>query len=177
MNDTSCYFVFDSAFNLAAYTIHYMDMEIGNPLVTEGIINKPMRIDTDVEHLELERSHYDAIAEAVNEVKAQKTILNQLMTFIYTLSSATHQKPVKETICRWIVSKANIERLKKALLANKDAPLSVKQLDRIEVILTSDVAELYRTALREGGDTEILAEKYGISAYEMNYIRAVNKAS
>jgi hypothetical protein len=55
----------------------------------------------------------------------------------------------------------------------RDSPLTAKQLARLNDILSSETATLYREAMREGGDSEVLARRYGISAYEINYMRAI----
>jgi hypothetical protein len=166
--------VFDAAMSLIRYTVTPMDYEI-QTLHLDGVTELEPSFDmTTVEDKEFTRTSFDPITEAVEEVKAKKTILNQFMTFIYSLPSSTHQKPVKEKVCAWFVTKQSVNVLINKLKNDKRLPLTEKQLQRLHTILSSDTAQLYKKALIEGGDSEELSLKHVISAYEINYIRAIN---
>lgn len=119
------------------------------------------------------RAPFDVIAEATKEAKDQITFFNQFMTFVYSMPAETHQKPLKEIVCRWMLTKEPFSvcfnKIKKAVALNE------KQLARVTVILTSETAELYRRALQLTGAEEDIAKIYKISAYEMRYIREVSK--
>jgi hypothetical protein len=177
LNEKRVYLVFDSAVTLSKYMLHYMDMVIGDRVHLDGFIRKDAAFDLDVPDLEFTNSHFDVILHSVAEVKAQRTLLNQLMTFIYTLPRSSHQKPVKVAICSWLPTRYGLPKLFSRLKALSDSPLTEKHLERLGVILTSETANIYRQALQEGGDSDLLAEKYQISAYEINYIRAINTGS
>lgn len=171
----ACFLVFDSPSNLSRFNIHYMDFKQGADLHLDGFVAKPLALDFDkLESRSVMRTGFDLIASCIVEVKSQRTLLNQLMTFIYTLPSATHQKPIKELICSWMVSRFTLVKLNSDLdKLNSKVPLTPKQRARINDILSSETAEIYHKAMIEGGEAEDLARKYGISAYEIKYMHAI----
>lgn len=171
------YLIFDSAIHLSKYDITYMDMMVGDKVHQDGLVRTPIELDLEGPELMFSKSHFDVIEQSIAEVKAQRTLLNQLMTFIYTLPRASHQRPVKEVICKWLPTKYNKTKLFANLKTIRDAPLSDKQIERLSTILSSETADIYRKALQEGGDSDLLADKYQVSAYEINYIRAINGSS
>lgn len=164
--------VFDSPLTIAAFTIPPADFYIPTEIHALGLVNTEANLDfTDVP--EIKRTHLSLIEESVKEVKAQATILNQLMTFIYSLPRSTHQTAVKEAVCQWMQSKAPLNKVEALIARTPEATLSTKQLTRLREILSSEVASLYRAAMQEGGEADELARKYLVSAYEINYMRAV----
>lgn len=163
--------VFDAPVELSEYTIPQQDFSTPADIHVYGFVDKEPSLEfTDTT---VERSGFNIIEEAVKEVKAQATILNQLMTFIYSLPRATHQTAVKESVCQWMMLKYPVSKVEAMIAKTPEAVLNQKQLTRLRELLTSEVAQLYRRALQEGGDSEHLARKYEISAYEINYMRAV----
>lgn len=169
--------VFDSPIALSTYQMNYMDFKVGTDLHIDGFECTGLDWEREVVEYPFERSDTDLVRMSVEEVKAQRTVLNQLMTFIYSLPNSTHQTPVKATVCGWMGSRNTIQHLIKTLKANRDCPMSDKQYARLADILTSETALIYRNAMREGGDSEDLARRYGISAFEINYMRAVSDAA
>lgn len=117
----------------------------------------------------------DLIAQSVEVLKQQASVLNRLMTFIYSMPRATHQNAVKESVCIWMHTNKTFDHLLTAIKKTPEAVLTEKQIQRMSDIVTSDVAELYRTALREGGCSVELSVKYDVSEYELNYMRAIVK--
>lgn len=119
------------------------------------------------------RTPFNVIEEAKIEAKDQITFFNQFMTFVYSKPSETHQKPLKEIVCKWMLTKdpfmVCFNKIKSTVA------LSEKDLARVTVILTSETADLYRKALQLNGPEEEIAKIYKISAYEMRYIREVSK--
>ena len=122
--------------------------------------------------------------KVVDKVQSFKGILTQFMTFIYTTPSATHQKPLKELACSWLTSDSGPDELLKQLkITVKQIKLSEQKQKRFITLLTSDNALLYKKALSEViavGNTESkefldIINKYGVSAYEVRYILAINK--
>lgn len=167
------FLVFDTPIALSAFTIKHMDFKIGTDVHIDGFECKPVDLNLDFAHTEIARTGFDIVQASVDEVKAKRTLLNQLMTFIYTLPRATHQKPIKEAICTWMASRNTLVKLNGDLGRMKASPLTAKQLARLNDILSTETALIYREAMREGGDSEVLATRYGISAFEINYMRAV----
>lgn len=172
--DDVIFLVFDTPIALAHFNVKYMDFKMGADLHIDGFKCMPLKLDfEDLEFQALTRTHFDIIQLSVDEVKAKRTLLNQLMTFIYTLPRATHQTPIKEYVCNWMLSKSTLVKLNADLAKMKASPLTDKQRARLNDILSSETALIYREAMREGGDSEALARRYVISAYEINYMRAI----
>jgi len=167
------FMVFDTPIVLSGYNLKTMDYKIGSDVHIDGFECLPLNLELNVESGSVMRTGFDIINASVEEVKAQRTLLNQLMTFIYTLPRATHQTPIKVLVCNWMISKGSLVKLNADLEKMKASPLNQKQLARLNDILSSETANLYREALHEGGDSEALARRYGISAYEINYMRAI----
>lgn len=172
--DNTVFLVFDNPITLAGYNFTAMDFKAGSDLHIDGIKCLPLKLDFDaIQPIGLERTRFDLVQMSVDEVKAQRTLLNQLMTFIYSLPRATHQNPIKEKVCSWMASRNTLVKLNGDLTRLKGSALNDKQRARLNDILSSETALLYREAMREGGDSEVLARRYGISAYEINYMRAI----
>lgn len=168
------FLVFDTPIALSQFNFRHMDFKIGADLHIDGFECKPISLDFEtITPIVLQRTHFDIVQKSVDEVKAQRTLLNQLMTFIYSLPRATHQTPVKELICRWMGSRNTMVKFNKDLDNMKSCPMTPKQRGRLNDILSSETALLYREAMREGGESEVLARRYDISAFEINYMRAI----
>jgi hypothetical protein len=172
--DDVLFLVFDTPIALSAFNFRHMDFKIGADIHIDGFETKPVKFDFEaIQSLPIERTGFDIVQMSVDEVKAQRTLLNHLFTFIYTLPRATHQTPIKELICKWMASRHTLVKLNGDLTRMKNSPLNDKQRARLNDILSSETALIYREAMREGGESEGLARRYGISAYEINYMRAI----
>ncbi len=127
-----------------------------------------------------EKRDYTDVVQA--KVESFTGILTQFMTFVYTTPSATHQKPIKELACTWLVSgedhKVLVDRLETLI---KTVPLTDKQQAKFLSLMTSADAGTYGVALQEAKECEsvdstefkAVASKYAVSAYEMRYILSV----
>jgi len=119
-----------------------------------------------------------------DKVESFTGILTSFMTFVYTMPSSSHQKPVKELACKWLVSGASLEQLEKKLQElTKDVYLTDKQKARFLSLLSSESALAYKDALQEAKQYSIdsidfrnIADKHSVSAYEMRYMLSVVKA-
>lgn len=122
------------------------------------------------------------LAEIVEKVQTFNGILTQFMTFIYSLPSATHQKPVKEMVCNWLISSYPESVLDTSIAKLRaDVKLTDKQVQRLKDIVTSDIAKTYKKVLQQTANCKdlytqefikiITANK--ISAYEIRYIRSI----
>lgn len=127
----------------------------------------------------------DLVQDVVEKVQSFTGILTSLMTFVYTLPSATHQKPVKELACAWLCGTDNENVLKDRIVRLRECPMSDKQKQRLLDILLSEPATVYKRALAEarkidsldGDDFGRVVSKYEVSAYEMRYILSVHRAA
>lgn len=170
---STVFIIFDDPITLSGYSVTPMDFRIGDDVHIDGFKATEIRTEFPVEDNPFTRVNFDILTASVEEVKAQRTILNQLMTFIYTLPRATHQGPIKVLVCNWMGSRNTLAKLNADIGRMKNSPLNPKQLARLNGILSSETATIYREAMREGGDSAMLAHRYGISAYEINYMRAI----
>lgn len=109
------------------------------------------------------------------------SLFYRLMTYIYTLPSKTHQKPLTATICRWIYhgGRKNIEREIDAL----PIKLTAIQKHTLMKILAKPVAERLCQAFLDlnSGACETVGEavvKHNVQVFEIGYIRGnVEKTS
>jgi len=144
--------------------------------VNKDRVNGP---DTTIGHT---RKKYAEVVQA--KIESFTGILTQYMTFIYTMPSSSHQKPIKELACTWWASDETEDTLSERLASLvKGVPLSEKQQKRFFDLLLSPSALIYKAALSEVKDLESydgeeftsIAAKYGVSAYEMRYILSIRK--
>lgn len=115
--------------------------------------------------------------------KVQKgSLLNALMTCIYTLKGAAQQKPVNSAVCAWLYYGGDAKKLDKMFTALKgEVGLTQNTRDKLHNILVSDVGEGIQKSfevirdLRERGKSipyDKIAEKFGVSPFELRYIRS-----
>lgn len=178
--DSATFYVFDDPLRLFKVGLVGADYERSEAIYLDGLTLFKLAKLPEPQRLEFEDldAQPDLIEMATAEVKAQKTFLNQFMTFIYSLPGGSHQKPIKELTFHWMVTKEPISKLQKRLDAvNNSSPLSVKQRTRLCEIMSSEVTDLYRLALRLDGTEDEVAKRMMVSAYEMRYIRAIIIAS
>lgn len=109
------------------------------------------------------------------------SLLTPLMTFIYTLPSATHQAPIKRAIADYLYNGKSFKALEKEF-DKLDLSLSSKARDKLKEILLSEVGENYRSAFREirqskedgkAKPIQRICRTHGTSDYEINYIRSI----
>jgi len=124
-------------------------------------------------HLHVGIHNHDNLKELTDRVKLG-SLLNPLMTFIYTLPRATHQTQVKEVVAYYIYYGSSVQKFRK-LLEDQDIVLSDRVFSRLFEILNSDVGKNYRAAFetyRKQG-LAIACKKHKVSSYEMSYIASV----
>lgn len=112
------------------------------------------------------------------------SLLNPLMTFIYTLPSSTHQTPVKEAIAKFLYKSLPYSRLEIMLDEIRGVTVNKRVRDRLKEILTSEVGENYRAAFKAMGALpedkdriETICKQFHTSDYEMKYIESIVKTS
>jgi hypothetical protein len=105
------------------------------------------------------------------------SILNELMTLIYSLPAATHQKPVKMLVANWLHGDKSEAKLKRELdTLCESLRISQATRDRLLAVLLSDMGKRYKAAFRDLTKArgkpkyDKLASKHNVSAYDMRYI-------
>lgn len=177
--DAATFYVFDDPLRLFKVGLAGADFERSEALYLDGLTLSKLGSLPQPQEIEIDEivSQEDLLELALEEVKAQKTFLNQFMSYIYLLPSGTHQKPIREAVFRWMVTKEPVSKLSKRLDAiGNTSPLNEKQKTRLFALVSSEVIDLYRLALRQDEGTEDeMAMQMNISSYELRYIRAVLK--
>lgn len=168
-------YVFDNPLRLAQYNFTPADYRMEEYFHVDGFALIPcVRLDKCPD-IAINRKPFDIVATATEIAKQQITFLNQFMTFIYSMPSETHQKPIKELVCKWMASKEPFSKYCKRLEKLRESVhLTEKQVRRLSDLLSSSTAVLYRDALQQPGEEDAVAKAYKISAYEMRYIRSIN---
>lgn len=110
------------------------------------------------------------------------SLLNPLMTFIYTLPGASYQTPVKEAIAVYLYKGISFDKLQSIFDGLRDVNISQKHRDRIRDILVSEVGDRYRAAFKEyraakAADKTVpltsICKRNGTSEYEMKYLKSI----
>lgn len=133
--------------------------------------------DTELEDAEPTRARMTPIGSYLEELKHKaiaNSLLHSLMTFIYTLPSKTHQKPVTSAICQWIFNggKESVEQVVDSL------PIRISGINRHRLIkiLAQPVTARLCAAFRDihSGKCETVGEavlRYDLQVFELGYIR------
>lgn len=121
-------------------------------------------------HLEYKRGRY--LYKLIKYVK-RGSLLNPLMTYLYTLPSSTHNF-VKIAVARWFMSgKSN-----NSLLAVLSTEVSSNVCSRLSAILFNEIGDRFKLVfgqIRENGLSELkaAAKKHQVSDYEIRYLLSV----
>lgn len=136
-----------------------------------------LTVDLPLDQMEPERGRLVPIGAYLDDLKKRAidgSLFYSLMTFIYTLPSKTHQKPLTATICKWIFNggRKNIEREIDAL----PIKLTAIQKHTLMKILAKPVAERLCQAFLDlhSGACETTGEavvKHNVQVFELGYIR------
>ena len=109
------------------------------------------------------------------------SLLRPLMTFIYTLPNATHQKPVKILICYALFKGASAKKIRDiADYIERTIGLPEKKKAKLLSLALSDEAKKYQEAFSKfvkATDINKLCKKYKMSPYEFRYILSVVNSS
>lgn len=114
----------------------------------------------------------------------QGSLLNPLMTFIYTLPSSTHQTPIKQLCAAYFYEGLSFEKLEAKIAKIKDITISEKVVARMKEILTSDIGNTYKKFFKEYKTLEVkgkvsslesMCKKAGTSPYEVRYLLSVSE--
>jgi len=183
--DNTLCFVFGSPVDLMSFDIIPLDYSLSENVHLDAFQFTPIQLDLlHASPVQVKYTKHDFLDIVLEKVQSFNGILTQLMTFIYQIRPSTHQAPVKEMVCQWLVSDETADDLDVRIKKNQQhAPISEKQIQRLRTIATSEVAELYRQALKATKHiTDLdspafykIVTKMKVSAYEIRYIRAVTK--
>lgn len=116
----------------------------------------------------------------------QGSLLNPLMTFLYTLPSATHQTPVKEAVAAYLYGGKSFASLCSLLDAIRGILVSAGIRGKLRAILQSAEGDNIKAAFRtfrkhkKAGKTiswSAIASEHSVSDYELRYLKSVYDAS
>tara|TARA_Y100001963_G_C6790511_1_gene455130 strand:- start:1873 stop:2604 length:732 start_codon:yes stop_codon:yes gene_type:complete len=117
----------------------------------------------------------DFIAALTDQVK-KGSILNSIMTAIYTISNNQNQKAATLLICKWIMCNLNLSLPELLKAVASECNLSSANIERLEGVLTNPLVATFKKVFKKmDGDfskTKKLCAKYGIPPFEVNYIVA-----
>lgn len=119
----------------------------------------------------------DHLANMVESVK-KDSLLNPLMSYIYTLPSRTHQTPIKELCARALVLRHRFDDLAKSI-RKEGLQLSSGSAERLKSIIDGQVADKYRAFFHKFGDghgysaIDDLCAEYHVSPYEVRYVLSI----
>ena len=114
----------------------------------------------------------------VDSVK-RGSLLNPLMSLIYSLPSSTHQTPVKEACVRMLYNGLSFEDTIQTLSKAHYVDLSPRVTERLRVLLTGDIGKAYVAFFKEYRSRdaaitlESLCDKHSTAPYEVRYILSV----
>ncbi len=121
----------------------------------------------------------DYIQEMVNDVK-DGSLLNPLMSYIYTLPNATHQKPIKQLSAAAVVCGADEHGIKRDIAFFERCSgfnLSAKASTRLLELLLSKAGRNYADAFafyrKKGMNLDDVVQQLGVDQYEMSYLLSV----
>lgn len=118
----------------------------------------------------------------LTDTAKQGSLLNPLMTFIYTLPSSTHQTPVKEAVVDYLYKGSSFEALESLLDSIKGIIVSDRIRDRLKAILQAEEGLNIRKAFKEYRAAKkigkvipwpTLARNHGVADYELRYLKSV----
>lgn len=128
------------------------------------------------EHAEYESVKYDYTNNIIESLES-KSLLNTLMTAIYTLPTSA-QKPVKIAVINWLSYDGNTKNLPSLLgRLNDSVRLSSNGQTLLSLVLQSEIATLYAKALKTKGNAKDLAKEFEISEYDLNYMFSVRSSA
>lgn len=127
---------------------------------------------------EVRKTATDHLKFMVDHVK-RGSLLNPLMSFIYSLPSSTHQTPVKDACALFYRTGTTIESLLADITRRLGTALNKNALIRFRAIIDSDDSKKYRTLFKEfkqnttDAELEALCVKHAASPYEVRYLLSV----
>ena len=174
---STCY-VCDDPIALSSYNVVPVDYKAAEDFHVDGFTLLDFKAIPTGKAQAIRREPFDIVESAKRHARAQQTFFTTFMTFIYTMPKETHQLPVRQMACKWLASTETERQLANRIATlRKTVTLTEKQTARLFDLLQGDVVDLYRKGLQMEGDEDDVAMKLKISAYEMRYIRAINRGT
>uniref|UniRef100_A0AB39CEA3 Uncharacterized protein n=1 Tax=Pseudomonas phage HRDY3 TaxID=3236930 RepID=A0AB39CEA3_9VIRU len=172
-----CY-VCDDPISLAPFELIPVDYKEADYFHVDGFTLTEFKSIPPAKQVTGRRRKFDVVDFAKDHAARQQTFFTNFMTFIYSMPSETHQLPVRQLACKWLASTETYRQLNNRIeKLRKTVYLTDKQAERLVELLSTDIVDVYRTALQMDGEEDEVAHKLKISAYEMRYIRAINKGA
>lgn len=144
---------------------------------SESLKRFGLDVDLKLDDMVPQRGKLQPVGQYLDALKRRAidgSLFYSLMTYIYTLPSKTHQKPLTATICKWIFNggRKSIEREIDAM----PIKLSAVQKHTLMKILAKPVAERLCQAFLDlhSGACETVGEavvKHNVQVFEIGYIR------
>ncbi|QZE59447.1 hypothetical protein MPK66_gp203 [Erwinia phage pEa_SNUABM_2] len=144
---------------------------------SESLKRFGLDVDLKLDDMVPQRGKLQPVGQYLDDLKRRAidgSLFYSLMTYIYTLPSKTHQKPLTATICKWIFNggRKSIEREIDAM----PIKLSAVQRHTLMKILAKPVADRLCQAFLDlhSGACETVGEavvKYNVQVFEIGYIR------
>lgn len=144
---------------------------------SESLRRFGLDVDLKLDEMVPQRGKLQPVGQYLDDLKRRAidgSLFYSLMTYIYTLPSKTHQKPLTATICKWIFNggRKSIEREIEAM----PIKLSAVQKHTLMKILAKPVADRLCQAFLDlhSGACETVGEavvKHNVQVFEIGYIR------
>lgn len=173
--------VFSDPIKLLSFDLIPFDYKVSEDIHIDAfVLVKPTMTKLKDKQVKYER--VDFLSQLLDKVQSFDGILTQFMSFIYTMPNATHQKPIKEMVCNWLISNESVADLNNRIAKIRiELKMTDKQVKRLLDIVTSPVADVYKRVLRQTANCKDLYSQEFIkvvtsnklSAYEIRYIRSV----
>lgn len=179
--------VFSNPVDISTYSgVEPLDFSLSKDIHIDAFILEDLciaRFIVEKSTVKIERNKINYLDLIMQHVRSFDSLLNPLMTFIYTLPSFTHQKPIKEILCRWLYSSESNDDLEKTLSDKSvSIPLTEKQRARLRDIMNSELSSKYKRALNKYKKSKVkdeklikeLVDEFNVSAYELRYIISIS---
>lgn len=178
--------LFASAMRIAEYTgMTFLDFDRDKEHPEYGFNFKPLNLRAlrTQKPAEIVRTKGKYLSKIIKHVK-EGSLLNPLMTFIYTLPSVA-QTEVKIAVAKWLVESRKDPELAKLLSNLKTTTVTERVKNKLSDILMTDLGVAYRKAFAEyrtqkkAGDVKFprIAKDFGVAEYEMKYLLSVMEDS
>lgn len=141
------------------------------------------KISKKIEHTEVTKINGNYLSNLISYVQ-KGSLLNSLMTFIYTLPSSS-QSLVKVAVVKWLYLNKPRSYLDNILDDLGSTIVTKKCRERLKKILFTEVGTQYQKAfieyksMKADGKANLvkIAKQYGVSDYEMRYILSIVEES
>ena len=173
----TCY-ICDDPISLAPYDLIPVDYKVAEDFHVDGFSLTEFKVLPSPKEVTARKQRFNIVDSAKKHASNQQTFFTNFMTFIYSMPKDSHQLPVRRLACKWLASTETPRQLQNRIeKLRKSVYLTDKQVDRLTELLSTDTVDIYRAALQMDGDEDEVAQKLKISAYEMRYIRAINRGA